>query len=315
MPNALITGAAGFLGFHLAKRLVDEGRMAVIGADQRSGPTEPRLFTEYVATDLADEARTTALIRNSKPDLVFHLAGAGSGTDLTLFKTHVMATLQLLEAVRLYAPGAKILLVGSAAEYGVVEPEHLPIMEEQVCRPRGPYGISKYAMTMMALDYARRFGLKVVCVRPFNIVGAHVPANLVVGALIERIRHCIEQGGGAVRVGNLDTERDFIAVEDVVDGSLRLIESECWGQVFNLCSGVPRSIRSIVENISLEMGRRFPLEVDQGLIRPDDVKTSYGSWTKAATAVGFRPNSDIESALRAASRAALKKGEEQGVVS
>ncbi len=307
MPHALITGAAGFLGFHLAKRLRDERGVAVIGADRRSQPREPGLFTEYVPTDLADETKTAALIRNSKPQVIFHLAGACSGPDLTLFQTNVMATIQLLEAVRVYAPAAKILLVGSAAEYGCVEPERLPISEEHLCRPRGPYAISKYAMTTTALDYARRFGLKVVIVRPFNIVGAHVPANLVVGALIERIRQCAAQGSGPVRVGNLDTERDFIAVEDVVDGCLRLVQAECWGEVFNLCSGVPRSIRWIIQQVFVELGRSLPLEVDQSLVRPDDVQRSYGSWTKASEAVGFRPQSTIEPALRAAARAGVQE--------
>jgi GDP-4-dehydro-6-deoxy-D-mannose reductase len=303
MSNALITGAAGFFGFHLAKRLRGEGRLAVIGADRRSEPREPDLFTEYVSTDMADETKTTALIRNSKPQAIYHLAGACSGTDLMMLQTHVTATIHLLEAVRVYAPTAKILLVGSAAEYGGVEPERLPISEEQPCRPRGPYAISKYAMTMMALDYARRFGLKVVVVRPFNIVGAHVPANLVVGALLERIRQCVDHGSGPLRVGNLDTERDFIAVEDVVDGCLRLMQADCWGEVFNLCSGVPRSIRWMIQQIFLELGRSLPLEVDRSLVRSDDVQRSYGSWSKASAAVGFRPQPHIEPALRAASRA------------
>jgi len=303
MPNALITGAGGFLGFHLGQRLRDEGHVAVIGVDRRCQTGEADFFTDYMQADLADERQVAAVIRHSKPHFIYHLAGVCSGSDVTMFQTHVMGTIQLLEAVRDFAPEARMLLVGSAAEYGPVASERLPITEEQLCRPRGPYGISKYAMTMTALDYVRRFGLKVVIVRPFNIVGAHVPAQLVVGALIERIRQCIDHGSGVVRVGNLDTARDFIAVDDVVDGCLRLIQADCWGEVFNLCSGVPRSVRWIVQRIFMELGRSLPLEVDETLVRPDDIPLSYGSWMKASKAVGFKPQPDIEPALRAASRA------------
>jgi len=303
MSNALITGAGGFLGFHLGQRLQEEGHVAVIGVDRRGPPSEPKCFAEYVQADLADESQIGALIRNSKPDFIYHLAGVCSGSDATMFQTHVMGTIQLLEAIRIYAPEARTLLVGSAAEYGGVPSGCLPITEEQACRPRGPYGISKYAMTMLGLDYVRRFGLKVVIVRPFNIVGARVPTQLVVGALIERIRQCVDHGTGVIRIGNLDTARDFISVEDVAEGCFRLIHADCWGEVFNLCSGVPRSIRWIAERILMELGHNLPFEVDHTLVRPDDIPLSYGSWTKASIAVGFKPQSDIEPALRAASRA------------
>jgi GDP-4-dehydro-6-deoxy-D-mannose reductase len=117
-------------------------------------------------------------------------------------------------------------------------------------------------------------------------------------------------GDPVVRIGNLDTQRDFVAVEDAVEAYLRLIRCDCWGEVFNVCSGQPRSIRSLVEQLLGFSKRPVRLLVDPALVRPADVPVAYGSWEKAHRAAGFAPATRLEDALRSAWNHAMEAKEQ-----
>jgi len=215
----------------------------------------------------------------------------------------VLGAVRLLDAVALAAPQAAVLLVGSAAEYGPVAPEALPVGEDHPCRPVGAYGISKLVATNLALEIARRRSLRVVVARPFNIVGAGVPTTLVVGAILDRLRRALLDGGRPlVRMGNLDAQRDFIAVEDAVDAYVRLIQCGRWGEVFNICSGKPCPVRRVVEQLLSYCSTPIELVVDPTLVRHDDVAVIYGDATKAADAIDFQPRITLSDALLAAWR-------------
>jgi len=140
--------------------------------------------------------------------------------------------------------------------------------ENEACHPFGPYGISKYAASLMALDYADRHDLNVVVARPFNIVGAGVPASLVVGALIQRAKHALAASDPVIKVGDLEAERDFVAAYDAsgtpMFDSFRVDSRR---EIFNICSGRAYSIRSRSRNPAGKM-RRVPitLEFDPGLV-------------------------------------------------
>lgn len=301
MRTVLVTGASGFCGMHLGHRLKREAGMRLVGAARSAPPAEGAgPWDEFVPLDVRDEGGVAEVVRSVRPDWIFHLAGLSAGADHELHATNVGGTTALLEAVRAHAPDAAVLLAGSAAEYGKVTPEELPIRETQPCRPTGAYGVAKHAATLAALDHVRRFGTRAVIVRPFNIVGAGVPRSLVVGALIERLRDLLDGGERTLRVGNVDTRRDFVGVGDVVDAYVRILRGGFWGEVVNVCSGEPRTIRSVVESLVRMTGRPISVEVDPSLVRPADVPVSYGSWEKARELVGFVPATSLEQALAAA---------------
>jgi nucleoside-diphosphate-sugar epimerase len=297
--RAVVTGALGFTGRHLARRLAAERSISVVGVDLAASPPASLPLTTYLSCDIVAEGALAALVADQRPDWIFHLAGRFSGPAPAVYRANLLTVLDLLEAVRSQAPGAKVLLVGSAAEYGPVSSDRLPITEDTQCRPVTSYGRAKLAATEAALDHGRR-GLHVVVVRPFNIVGAGVPTDLVVGAILDRLVLALERGDEEVRVGNLDCERDFVAVADVVDAYVRLMADDSWGRVFNLCSGCPIAIRSVVETLLSYAARPIRPVVDPALCRPDDVKVSYGSWERAHQAIGFTPVTPLEDALRAA---------------
>ena len=142
----------------------------------------------WAPMDITKPEQITQVIQRFRPDIVFHLAGLTRGAEVDIYHVNQRGTDYLLEALRMHAPEARILLVGSAAEYGPQPEEKMPITEACPCRPAGPYGVGKHAATVAGQDYVRRYGMRVVIARPFNIVGAGIPPTLVVGAVLERAR-------------------------------------------------------------------------------------------------------------------------------
>ncbi len=307
MTTALITGACGFVGRALARRLRAEPGVALWGAGRRPGPAGACSLDRYRALDVADPDAVARLVRESRPDQIFHLAGRSSGTPVEIARTNVRGTVALLDAVRVHAPGARVVVAGSAAEYGPVGAGELPIRETQPCRPAGPYAETKHAASVAAIACARHHGMKVAVARPFNLVGPGLPPAYVLGAILERARAALRPGGGTtVKVGNLDAVRDFLSVEDAVEGLVALSRAGPWGEAFNLCSGRPMRIREAVELLLSRSETPLRLEVDESLRRPSEPAVSYGSWEKAREAFGFHPRTALEDALAAAWSAAMK---------
>jgi GDP-4-dehydro-6-deoxy-D-mannose reductase len=306
---ALITGAAGFCGQHLARHLAnaEDAPMRLVGVGMRRDCPSDAQLDDYISTDLTQSEAASTLLKNLQPDEVFHLAGVSSGAITELYRINVLSSLLMLQAVHEYVPACRVLFVGSAAEYGSWSQAEMPLSEDHNCHPHTSYGISKYSMTLASLEYAMRARVRLVIMRPFNIVGAGVPSSLVIGALLERLRNAMSEPGElVVPIGNLDTQRDFIAVQDVVRGYVAAIRGRHWGEVFNLCSGRPRSIRSVAEELASYCGRPMRLRVKSELVRPDDVPVTYGSWEKAKRHFGFAPVTPLSSALRSAFEHAMR---------
>jgi len=300
--RALITGVGGFCGAHLVSRLRYEDNTMIAGLDRMPEPPPHVSLDRYFEADITEANGLSFALRAFRPDFVFHLAGlSGNSVSATcIYEVNVTGTVRLLDAVRCHAPDCNVLLVGSAAEYGPVDADALPAKEEMPCHPVGPYAISKYAATLIGLDYARRLGLKVVVVRPSNIVGPGVPTSLVVGALIARAKEALASSHPVVKVGDSDSERDFIAVSDAVDAYVRLAQAGFRGEIFNICFGRAYSIRRIAEILLSNASRPITLQLDPDLVPPSPIRCFYGSYEKAAEAIGFRPSASLEKMLKAA---------------
>lgn len=300
MTRALVIGAHGFCGKALIRRLAEVERVEVIAADLPvDWPKVP--VAAYKSRDIGDIESITRVVEAARPDWVFNLAGMTGGSPSAVYRTNTLGPINVLEAVREYVPDARVLLVGSAAEYGPVGSDLLPLTEETPCNPVGDYGISKHAMTQAARDIASRHSIKVVIARPFNIIGAGVPKSLVVGAILDRAREALSRRGRpVVRVGNLDTQRDFVDVEDAVEAYVSMIKGEFWGEVFNICSGKPARIRDVVTEALSHSTRPISIEVDPRLVRPSDCPVIYGSYAKAGRAWGFKPRVRLKDSLKQA---------------
>src|ERR1700690_4159228 len=308
--KALVTGVGGFCGAHLVSRLRHERDIQIFGLDREVKPSSQLALDGYLQCDITQAAAVDSAIGSFKPDWVFHLAGlsGNSATASCIYTANLIGSVHLLDAIRHIVPGCQVLLVGSFAEYGFVELASLPVPEETACRPAGPYGVSKYAATLAGMDYARRLSMNVVIARPSNIIGSGVPPSLVVGAMLARAKDALKSSQPIMKVGDSDSERDFIAVTDAVDAYVRLLRAGVSGEIFNICSGRPYSIRRIAEILTGNSPRPIKFDFDPNLVPPSPVRCMYGSYKKAERTIGYRPSTSIEETLKAAWRAEMDMG-------
>jgi GDP-4-dehydro-6-deoxy-D-mannose reductase len=298
--RVLITGARGFTARHLVRRLRQEPEVWLTGTGRSAAGAAGLGFDSYLAADLTDSRQVLSVVEQARPDWIFNLAGLVRGIAPDIYRVNLIGAVNLLEAVKCAAPNAAVLLVGSAAEYGIWPASHMPLSEEHECRPVGPYGLSKYAMTAAGLDYARNLGTKVIIARPFNLIGAGMPTNLVAGAIAQRAKAVLTDAEPVINVGNADSQRDFIAIEDAVDAYVKLLQSARWGEVFNVCSGEPYSIRQIIDTLLSFAAQPIRVLEDEALKRVNDAPVVVGDARKAMRACGFRARTSLHDALRAA---------------
>ena len=296
MSTALVTGAGGFVARHIAPALRRAGFATVAGADVR--PPTPALFDASYVADLTRRSDTLGVIANTSPALIVHLAGSSNGSERDVWRSNVETSRQLIDCVREAAPHARVVLVGSAAEYGDVPRAQQPVDESFVGRPRGAYGVAKAAVSAVATRAAAD-GVSVVVGRPFNIIGAGIPSTLVVGALVERIRETMaSRPPHRVRVGTTSSVRDFVAVEDVVDGLIRAGQRGTPGQAYNLCTGVGHSVAEVLDMLIALSGERIEVERDPALIRDAEVSVLTGSWEKAKRELDWTPKIALNDCVR-----------------
>jgi GDP-4-dehydro-6-deoxy-D-mannose reductase len=300
MRRVLVTGATGFVARHLIPQLI-AGHWQVVGV-ARAG-ARPRWLPEldWVETNLGRWPEVRGLIERIAPQAVIHLAGQVRGPYAELCTANVTAANHLLQAARDLAPDLRLVLVGSAAEYGAVAEGSLPIDELATCEPQGAYGSTKLAATLLAQAAARDWGARVSIVRPFNVIGAHMPTSFVAGALLGRIDAALAAGGAEqIAIGRTDTTRDFVDVGDLSTALVRLLDIDARGEIFNLCSGRETSIQALLETTIALAGGGLTWKVDPSLLRPGDVARSFGDFTKARRLLGFEPHVGLEESLRAA---------------
>ena len=298
MSVVLVTGCSGFVGRHLGPQLKQAGSHTVIGLDMRDPNSSA--YDDWVREDLLDIHAMRRILDQARPQVVFHLAGLASGTDEELHRSNVETTRVLLDTCADSDPSIRIVVVGSAAEYGLVPGDQQPVRESCPLRPVSSYGRAKAAVTALAMQHAAR-GLNVVEVRPFNIVGPGTPVTLIVGALIARLRKALRSAQGyAIDVGRIDSVRDFVAVQDVTVGMVAAAAVGVAGAVYNLCSGVGTPIKAIVEQLIELTGKPISVKVDPRLVRANEADAMVGDHQLATSELGWTPRIPLAESLAAA---------------
>ena len=272
-----VTGARGFVGRWLVPRL------------ERRGDTVLAVDRELEVSQAPAVAQAVA---RASPDAVVHLAAQSSVTAAAAnpreaYRVNYLGTRAVLEAVRLHAPAARVLLVSSAQVYGSAPPGAPPFDEGAPLRPRSAYDWTKAAGDLLGADYAER-GLQVVRVRPFNHTGAGQGPGFFASAMARQIAE-METGKAppVLEVGNLESVRDFLDVEDVVDAYVALLQDTIPSGLYNVASGRGRTMRELLELLLARAKLRPEIRVDKGRVRPTDV--SVGNAAKIEAATGWKP--------------------------
>ena len=298
--TVVVTGAAGFVGAHVLAHLAaaPNAPRRLVALDVRRGAASG---VEWMACDLTDAARVAAVFRDVTPQGVIHLAGVTSSPDLSrYFAVNVQAAEYLLSACAELARPPRVVVVGSAAQYGIVTGRHETVDETRPLLGRTPYGLSKTLQEQWALAYHAARGLPVVGVRPFNLMGPGQPESLVPAAFLHQVAEVLAGRAAEVCVGNTWTERDFIDVRDVVAAmwALMVAPGEVAGQVFNVATGEPLRIGDMLDACVALAGREIPIRPDPARIRPNDVPTIVGDAGKLRSLTGWRPRISWRQSLR-----------------
>lgn len=296
MVRALVTGASGFAGAYLISHLLDES-YEVTGTTHGPGKELPGNCQQF-SLDVTNGRDVRRAIAEVRPDEIYHLAGLTrpeSGAVREFYAVNFSGALNVLEAVREEAPEAAVLLVGSAYAYGRLD---RPIAETDPMEPVSHYGVSKAAADLLGYSYALE-GLRVVRIRPFNHSGPDQSPDFLLPTLIRQFTE-IEAGRRApvVRLGNLDSVRDFSDVRDIVRAYRLALQRGSSGEAYNLGSGRGVSVRELLDLVRRETKVEVDLEVEPSRIRATDIPRLVANVGKARREWGWEAEIPLEKTIR-----------------
>lgn len=294
MKRVLVTGADGFTGRYLVTELKHAGyEVHSLVRDRASG--DIAAVKAIHSADLFDSARLAAVVRDVQPHKVVHLAAiafVAHGDVEAIYRTNLVGTRNLLDALtQAKAPLEAVLLASSANVYGNSVGGVLD--ENTPPAPANDYAVSKLAMEYVARMYADR--LPLIMSRPFNYTGVGQADNF----LIPKITSHVRRRTPLIELGNIDVERDFSDVRNVVQLYRRLLEAPAAvGQTFNVCSGEAWSLNDVLNMAREISGHDFEVRVNPAFVRQNEVKTLVGSRAKLDTVVGKVPEIALRDTLR-----------------
>lgn len=268
-----MSGAKGFVGRRFDTRLRASGH-EVVGVDRE--------------VEITDADQVSASLAGARPDAVVHLAAVSSSAAANAepelaARVNYLGTLVVLEAARVHAPGARVLLVTSGEIYGVAPVGSPPFREEDPLAPRTPYARTKACADRLGARHAER-GLDVVRVRPFNHTGPGQAPDFVAPSFarqVARIRRGEQEP--LLRVGNLDSVRDFLDLEDVLDAYERLLDPAVAAGAYNVASGVGVRIGDLLDQLIELGGVSCRVETDPARMRPTDRAVGDAGRLRAVT--------------------------------
>jgi GDP-4-dehydro-6-deoxy-D-mannose reductase len=304
--RALITGMNGFAGSHLADFLLTQPGVHIFGTGV-GGLTNIAHVVDraaFIPGDLTDAHFVALLLATTQPTHIYHLAGQAfppiSWQDpWATLEVNIHAQVNLLHAAAAVRSSARILVIGSMDEYGRIGPRDLPITEDTALRPDSPYGVSKITQDFLGLQYSLSHQLHIVRVRPANHIGPRQNEQFVTSNFAKQIAE-IESGTHepALSVGNLDAQRDFTDVRDMVRAYYLALEHGLPGEVYNIGSEHAVTIQSVVDILLKSSRATIRVEHDQARMRPSDTPALYCNASKFRTQTGWTPAIPLETSLR-----------------
>ena len=285
--SLLVTGQAGFVGQHALSQWP-----YACGLEGASG-----------SIDILDKVALSQYFLNNMPSKVLHLAALSFVPDSfkapeKTFEVNLFGTLRLLEALAASGFKGRFLFVSSGDTYGVAPMESMPIKENLNLRPRNPYAVSKVAAEALCYQWSQTGPFEVVMARPFNHIGAGQAPTFAISDFARQIAEISAgQRSPVLKVGNIDVTRDFTDVKDVLKAYELLLSNGRNGEVYNVCSGVERSVRSLVERLLQLAGVKAEIQNDPTRFRPSDQPRVCGDHAKLSRDTGWLPEVSMDETL------------------
>jgi len=296
----LITGATGFAGSHLSEFLAGNTDAEIYGLDLAN---ETNLPIKLVSCDLMDKQAVFACISEVRPDYIFHLAAIASVADAwknpeKVLTNNVICQLNILQALAEHNLKPRVLVISTGEAYGAVDKDDLPIDEQTKLKPNNPYSVSKVTQEFLGRQYFESYNIPVIIARAFNHSGPRQRGDFVVPAFTSQLVE-IEQGRRepVMYVGNLEAERDFLDVRDVVRAYWLLLKEGKGGEVYNVCSGKTVKIQKVLDILLANSSKEIEVKQDKARMRPSDTPVVVGNNAKLREATGWQPEINFEQTL------------------
>lgn len=303
--SVLITGGTGFIGSHLTRALLREGREVVVtrspGNQKTPWPWSPEAERASVELDILDKAAVNALVAKVRPTEVYHLAARSVPSaswkepELTM-DVNARGTIHLFEAIKAASLRPRVFVACSSTAYGIVPANEVPVKEDRPMAPVSPYGVSKVVQDLLAAQYWRNDQIPAIRGRIFNTTGPG-EAQYAPGEFASRVVAAERAGGGTLRVGDLSPRRDITDVRDQVKAIVAVTRQGAPGEAYNLCSGKTVAMREVAEGFAARARAPVQIEVDPALFRPSDEPIIWGDNTKLLALIGRAPRIPFERTL------------------
>lgn len=292
----LITGATGFAGQHLIaclKRFSPEAVLHGTRLLSREGPFGGHL--QLHTLDLRDPLAVNALIEETQPDHIYHLAAQALvkrsfDYPWETLETNIRSQLNIFEACLRFGISPRILVVSTGELYANATSSEHPADEATLPQPTSPYSVSKLAQELLGIQYHASHQLSVIIARPFNQMGPGQREGFVAPDFAMQVAR-IEAGlqPPSMRVGNLQARRDFTDVRDVARAKLLLMSQGIPGEIYNIASGDAHTIQEILDFFRERSRVHIEVSIDPERMRPANVPLLWGDAAKLAKATGWQP--------------------------
>jgi nucleoside-diphosphate-sugar epimerase len=246
----LVTGAGGGLGKAFIPLLKSKYKEKIVGTVRTlSGDKE-----DAVQCDFTNATDVQTLIKAIQPRLIFHFVGSFTGVFKTDLQINALSAQHLFESVEAEQLSTRIVIAGSAAEYGAVTAEDNPIREDFQGQPVSVYGLTKAMQTDIAMFYANTKNLDIVVARIFNLAIEGLSPRLFFGRAKSMISAYKRGEITQLEFGNLDAQRDYIGITEAAVQLIAIAESGARGEIYNVGTGTARSMRSILKDLLIAEG-------------------------------------------------------------
>ncbi len=286
----LVTGGSGFIGRHVLDAL--NSRKDEVVAIGRTCP-ERWDARRFVVADLEVPETVERAVRDLQPDVVIHAAGRTPPSEASLlYRANTLATLHLIDALRGSGKPCRFVFAGSAAEYGPVGIEALPVSEDHPSRPAEIYGLSKWLATCATM--AANSPVEAVSARVFNPIGPGQPVHQAFGRFAEGL---LAYDSSPLSVGDLEIRRDFIDIRDVASALIALGEAGEAGRVYNVGTGESHLVGEGLDSLIRLSGKNVDVRIDpktNGSVGPRDSRADIRRITEQT---GWRPTIAFEQSL------------------